>query len=131
MLLTKECDYAIRVIRALSDHERKTVKMICDKEHVPFNFAYKILKKLEHEGIVCSIRGINGGYQLLLELNKISIYDIINSVSDNLIINECLREGHVCPNNVKGKRCAVHEGLAQIQGDLIKTLKSKTMDMFV
>jgi len=122
MFLTKECDYAIRVVRALSDYEKKTVKMVCDIEHVPFNFAYKILKKLERADIVISVRGALGGYQLSRKLDNLTIFDIISAVNDNLFINECLKPGHECPHNAGGNRCNVHIKLADIQDNLITTL---------
>ena len=131
MFLTKECDYAMRVVRALSDMDKKPVKTICDYEHIPLNFAYKILKKLEHGGIVRSIRGPLGGYQLSKALSDISMFDIFAAVDEGLFINECLRQGHVCPRNAGGKSCSVHHELAKIQNDLIDTLKKKTMDMFL
>jgi len=129
MFLTKECDYAIRVVRALSGMEKKTVKEICDLEHVPFNFAYKILKKLERAGIVQSIRGAHGGYQLSKALNKISLFDIISAADTELYINECLKPGHECINNMNGKLCSVHQELGQIQANLTDILKAKTFDM--
>ena len=127
MFLTKECDYAIRVIRALSDYEKKTVKMVCDNEHVPHSFAYKILKKLERAGMVESVRGARGGYELSKELENISVIDIISAVNENLFINECLKPGNTCPHNSGDSSCKVHEKLLSIQDDLIDVLKETTM----
>lgn len=45
MLITRECDYAVRVIRALSGAERLSVGEICEREEITAPFAYKILKK--------------------------------------------------------------------------------------
>ena len=128
MLLTKECDYAVRIVRALSDFEKRHVKALCEVEHVPLQFAYKILKKLEHGGIVISYRGTNGGYKLTKDLNRISLHDIFISVDDALYISECLRPGRICPNNLEGSPCKVHKGLENLQNDLIDTFKKITMD---
>ena len=46
MFITRECDYAVRVIRALQG-ERLSVPEICEKEAITAPFAYKILKKLQ------------------------------------------------------------------------------------
>jgi len=35
MFLTKECDYGVRIIRALSHEERMTVEAISTAEHIP------------------------------------------------------------------------------------------------
>ena len=47
MMITRESDYAIRIIRALKDGELLPLEQICQRELVPKQFAYKILKKLE------------------------------------------------------------------------------------
>ena len=54
MLITRECDYAVRVLRAMAEEKRVSVNEICEKELITAPFAYKILKKLQEwsEGIV-------------------------------------------------------------------------------
>ena len=44
MLLTKESDYAIRIVRALKDGNKIRARDICEEEEIPEAFAYKILK---------------------------------------------------------------------------------------
>jgi len=128
MFLTKECDYAIRIVRALADKEVKFVKTICESEFIPHAFAYKILKKMEKEGIVKSYRGIAGGYQLVKDPSKLTLIDIVQAVDKNLLLNECLRDaGESCPNNANGNYCNVHRELIRAQGILIDTLSEKTM----
>ena len=64
MLFTKECDYAIRIMRALSSGELISVSRICEMEHLPSAMTYKITRKLEKSGFLKSCRGTNGGYAL-------------------------------------------------------------------
>ena len=131
MFLTRECDYAIRVVRDLADLETKSVGGICEREHIPLRFAYKILKKLEHAGIVCSYRGVHGGYRLAKKPEEVTLFEIANAVDENLLLNECLRPGDKCPNNSDGKLCGVHEELGRIQAVLVNELKEKTMDLVI
>jgi len=132
MFLTKECDYAMRIVRALSDYEKRSVHVICEKEHIPVHFAYKILKKLECAEIVSSVRGAFGGYQLAKSLDKISMFDIVNAMNDSLAITECLKMGHVCPNNDGShKQCKIHAELASMQYELIRMLRGRIMDELV
>ena len=127
MFLTKECDYAIRVVRSLADREIKSVKMICADEHIPHPFAYKILKKLEWAGIVKSFRGSAGGYQMVKNPDDITLLDIVSAVDDHLLLNECLQEGYVCENNAHGRLCSVHIELNRLQALLVGALTEKTM----
>jgi len=127
MFITKECDYAIRVVRGLADGEIKTVKSVCEIEDIPHSFAYKILKKLEREGIVVSFRGNLGGYQLVKGLDELNLFDIVQAVDKRLYINECLEEGHDCSRNATNERCMVHQEFLRIQGILDDALREKTV----
>ncbi len=131
MFLTRECDYAIRVVRALADMDMKSVSEISDLEHIPRPFAYKILKKLEVAGFVSAYRGPYGGYKLASDPDNITLYDLVSSIDSQLFVNECLQPGYSCPLNTIGKRCAVHEELARIQDILIKELRAKKMSELV
>ena len=131
MFLTKECDYALRVIRELADGKMKPVKTIGERELVPIPFAYKILKKLERAGIVASLRGMNGGYRLVRDPAGLTIYDIVTAVDDNLFINECIKGELNCPRNPDGKQCCVHYELSRVQQILAEALSEKTMDELV
>ena len=127
MFLTKECDYAIRVVRCLTNMEVKSVRTICENESMPLPFAYKILKKLEKARIVRSYRGAAGGYQLLKKPELITIHEIVNAVDSNLFVNECLIKGYECKNNQEGRLCKVHVELSRVQDILSDALREKNM----
>ena len=127
MVLTKECDYGVRIIRALSDGEKKMVKAICDMEYIPVPYAYKISKKLEHAGLLLSLRGRDGGYQLTKSLDAMTLYDIVTAVDENLFIFECLSDNNHCPFHQPGKPCTVHLELERLQALLVAEMQMKTM----
>ena len=127
MFFTKECDYAIRVVRELADLEMRPVKAICDREHIPPPFAYKILKKLDKAGIVVSRRGATGGYQLAKSPERISLFDIVSAIDKHLLLNACLEEGHVCTRNEDGSSCSVKKELNKLQQVVVDALVGKNM----
>ena len=131
MFLTKECDYAMRVVRSLSDMEMKSVKTVCSDEHIPHPFAYKILKKLERAGIVKSHRGSAGGYQLIMSPDSVSLLRIVSAVDDRLLFIECLQEGYICENNTHGNLCAIHVELSRLQSIITGALNEKMMSELV
>ena len=51
-MITRETDYALRLLRALQDGRRRTAAEVAGQELVPLAFAYKILKKLAQAGIL-------------------------------------------------------------------------------
>jgi len=127
MFLTKECDYGIRIIRALGNGEKKTAEEICADESIPGQFAYKILKKMERGGFIQSCRGRDGGYWLVKPLDEITIHDIITTIDEYLFLNECLREDRPCTRNPKSAPCAVHIELERIQDILVSQLRMKSI----
>lgn len=131
MLITREIDYAIRTIRALYGSKRLNVKQICELEHIPSQFAYKILKKLSCHHILEITRGAGGGYCLIREPSKLTLFDIFMAVDGNNYfngINECLKPNHVCINNVKNKVCKVNAELRRINTILEEELKKYTLE---
>jgi len=128
MLLTKECDYGLRIMRNLGDKEKRTVQTICDIEHIPHKFAYKILKKLQKAGLIQNKRGPEGGYFLVKPLSDFTIYDVVNAVDERVFLFECLISGAKCPRNTADTPCNIHDELARLQKLLVAEMKSKSME---
>mgnify|MGYP003623393552 CR=1 FL=1 len=127
MFITREYDYALRILRTLSQGGQKTVKQVCEAEHIPQPYAYKILKKLEDASMVKAFRGAYGGYLLVAKPEQLTLYDIYTAVEGEMYINECMKEGYACPNNRKGARCSIHKELCSLQKHLIEGLQQRTM----
>jgi Rrf2 family protein len=131
MFITKETDYAVRIIRELADGERETVETICKNEQVPHQYGYKILKKLEKGGMVCSYRGTNGGYALAKGTDDITLFDVVQAVGGDSLFTECLGHGYNCPMNHGGRRCKVHGEFARIQALILEGLREKSLAEFL
>ena len=94
MFITRECDYAARVLRALSGETRLSVNEICEKESITAPFAYKILKKLQKAGIVKGYRGVHGGYAMNKSLGELTLFDVYKAIDPDLFIIECMASGY-------------------------------------
>jgi len=105
--------------------EKQTVKSICTKEYVPLDFGYKILKKLEHNGIAHSIRGKNGGYRLSKAPQTISILDVMLAMDTRLFISEEVEKR----SYQSDKNCSISEEFGSLQGIWVDSLRNKTLDM--
>jgi Rrf2 family protein len=127
MFISKECDYAARIVRGLADGGKKTVDDICRSENVSSPFAYKILKKLDKGGLVTAFRGKNGGYALAKGIDEFSLYDVFYAIEERLVLTACLQKGFNCSMNRGEKPCAVHVELVRLQELLIAGLKEKTV----
>jgi Rrf2 family protein len=127
LLLTKECDYGIRIVRGLANGLKRSVGDICEGEHIPLQYAYKILKKLEHSGIVKSYRGPSGGYSLVKKLSELSLLSIVTSIEENILLLECMKSGFVCSKNSAESPCTVHTELSRLQKILTDAMAERSM----
>ena len=60
MIITKETDYALRILRVLLDGEKHSVAEMSETELIPNQFAYQILRKLSAGNLVQVSRGALG-----------------------------------------------------------------------
>jgi Rrf2 family protein len=127
MFITKEADYAVRIVRELARRGRETVQHICREEQVPHQYGYKILKKLEKSGLAQSFRGSSGGYALTKNVNEITLYDVLTAIDDKLLINECLQHGFTCSRNSGERKCGIHREFLRIQALILANLKEKKL----
>ena len=75
MIITKETDYALRILRVLLDGEKHSVAEMSETELIPNQFAYQILRKLSAGNLVQVSRGALGGCELSCDLDATSLYD--------------------------------------------------------
>lgn len=128
MLITRECDYAVRVIRALAGAERLSVGEICEKEEITAPFAYKILKKLQKAKLVRGFRGVHGGYSMNADIADITLYDVYTAIDPELVIIECMDEHYQCVRDDSDRTpCLVHKELSEIQQELWRLLKRRSL----
>lgn len=126
-MITREIDYALRIIRALSTGEKKNITEICEKEHIPKAFAYKIIQKLGKCGYVNIERGVKGGYKMAVDMNEITILDVIKAIQEDFFINDCTNDDYVCDNNIPEDNCKIHKELLRIQNAIIQELSKNSL----
>lgn len=128
MIVTREVDYSLRILRTLSDGKLYSTKEICDAEDVSVQFAYKIIKKLSGAGIVEISRGAAGGCRLAADLESVSLYDLMVVMKAKDPLNACTAEGYVCPwREEHGSVCNIHENLRAIQEKIYDEYKKHSI----
>lgn len=127
MFFTRQFDYALRVMRALSKEKFLSVHEICAMEFIPQPYTYKILKKLIKASFVTSSRGAGGGYQLAKDPQDISLYDVYVAVEGEVYINECLQEGYTCPHIHNRPICLIHNEMRNIQNEFVSRLQQRSI----
>ena len=129
MLITKETDYALRILRALANGEMLTTATLAEGEQIPKQFAYKILKKLDKAGFVRILRGAEGGCFLTAELEKSTLYQLMQAMEEDSAVSTCMNPKYTCPwrSAHDGRICRTHLQLLAIQEKLDRELDSHTL----
>ncbi len=128
MLITRETDYAIRILRKLKDGEQYTASDISKTEFVPKAFSYKILSKLKAAGIVRVSNGYTGGYKLNRDLKELSVFELLQALDATVYLNDCLIPNHDCPWKDEKGGCAVHENMNILQNEVHSLFKTLTVE---
>ena len=122
MKITRECDYAIRIILmlgSLDDDRVVDAGHISEAQCIPRQFTLKILRKLLYKGYVRSVKGAHGGYGLGVDAAELSLYDVVTAIEGDMGINECFACGYKCYRVECVDDCVVHSRLATVN-DIIK-----------
>lgn len=122
MLVTREMDYALRILRALHRDGQLSAAAVARQEHMQKAITLKLLNRLLAAGIVESRRGVSGGYFLKRPCEELRIYDLFQAIGEPPLINRCQREGYSCENFPKGG-CTICRELCRIQGVLNQELQ--------
>src|SRR5438876_10320240 len=78
---SRKTDYALIALAHLAGRGGvASAREIAETYRLSTSLVMKILKRLQHKGIVRSVRGANGGYQLGLDLHSLSLYDLIETL---------------------------------------------------
>ena len=121
MLMTREMDYALRILRALYRGGQMSAATVARKEHMPKAVTLKILKQLHTAGFLDSRRGSNGGYLLQESCGQLYLGDVFCALGEPLCINRCQQPEYQC-ENASESGCSICQELNRIQELLDKEL---------
>lgn len=133
MNITKEADYAVRVIYHLSLADKDEIisaSTISESQKIPSQFLLKILRKLRKADLIKSFMGVNGGYQLNRSPSEINLKDVIESIDGPIYLNRCLYNPEEC-NKRATEFCPMHSYLSEVENNLLNDLQDITFDKIV
>lgn len=132
MRITKEADYALRIMRRLaeSNGDVTDAKTMSETLNIPPRFTLKILRKLMSGKLVKSFKGANGGYTLNLPPNEITMRQIVELIDGPLTISRCLDSEYECSYVAQNKSsCFFHKVFDDINVKFADELDKVTLDM--
>lgn len=131
MIITRETEYAVRILRSLVDLHLKNIREISDEQLIPRQFAYKISKKMEKAGFIEIVRGAQGGCRLIKDLRTITLMDLIRVMDKENMTSHCLDDHPDCQYKQRFQKCGIQASFDQIQTDLVTYFSSITMEQFI
>lgn len=97
MQLTRQGDYAVRIILDLAVHDGwQSAKQVAERQGIPEAFFHKTVGYLTRAGLVETARGARGGLRLARLAATITLRDVIEAVEGPVALNRCLLEGTAC-----------------------------------
>lgn len=103
-LLKREESYAIHALINIAENPGTNTAEIAERLKMPTAFLAKVMRKLVNAGFIESQMGRSGGVSLSVSLNKVSILEVIEAVSGNIILDTCQTQG-LCANQQRKGRC--------------------------
>lgn len=94
----KLTDYATVVMAELANHpgECWSASQVADSTRLEPPTVAKVLKTLARDGLIDSVRGVNGGYRLCCPPEDVSVAAIIRAMEGPIALTECGLEPGLC-----------------------------------
>ena len=126
--ILKHTDYAARIvlyIAGLGPGAHITISEIISQRLMPGPFVRRVVARLASTGILRTSRGSGGGVALGRPPSKISMFDVIQAMEGNIVLNRCVTHPDDCPFS---DECPVRQTWMVISEGLEKALQKVTFE---
>lgn len=123
MRLTRAGEYAVRCSLYLSSQPRGEIvsrREIAREMDIPNQFLGKIAQQLARAGIIEIIQGPKGGYRLRVPPEELTLLDVVEAVTGEIFLNDCLLSPESCG---RSPECCVHRVWDKARKQLRQTLR--------
>jgi Rrf2 family iron-sulfur cluster assembly transcriptional regulator len=104
-----------------------TLAEISDRQKISLSYLEQLFGKLRRQGLVSSVRGPGGGYNLARALDTVSVADIILAVDEPIDATQCGGKEN-CRDEGK---CITHDLWISLNEHIFDYLRSVTLEQLV
>lgn len=122
--ISKLTDYATVLLAELVHRPDECIpaRRLADLTRLEMPTVAKVLKTLARSGLINSVRGVNGGYQLATPASEISVAEIIRAMEGPIALTECCLESGLCAHepvcNLSGNWQRIGQAVENALADL-------------
>ncbi len=130
-LIKREYDYAVRICAYLAGQQPGkpiSISRLSQLLQISKPFTNKIIFQLRKANIVDTIQGRSGGIFLKPDPRQLSVFDVLQAMDFNSVMNECLRNPAICP--IIGF-CKIHLFFGELQELVEQKMKEKKISELV
>ena len=131
MKLSTKGRYGLRAAVSLAMYakdEPVSISTIAAREELSESYLEQLFAKLKKAGLVHSIRGTNGGYQLSRPAEDISVGDVLRALEGNMVIVDCPDSESQC---AKYGSCVTKYVWKRINNSINDTMDAITLEELV
>lgn len=131
-MLSQKARYGLRAMLHLAEHAKEAslqIADIADKANVPRKFLEQILLELKRRGLVHSVRGRNGGYNLGRSPKDISFAEVIRVIDGPLALSPCASRTayRKCEDCSDETTCAIRRSLIDVRNSTARILEQHSL----
>jgi len=130
MRLTTKGRFAVTAMIDVAMHNGDgpvTLAGVSDRQKISLSYLEQLFGKLRRAGLVDSVRGPGGGYNLARAPHGVSVADIITAVDEPIDATQCGGK----ENCLDDKRCMTHELWANLNAHIFSFLSSVSLEQLV
>ncbi|HED11380.1 MAG TPA: Rrf2 family transcriptional regulator [Caldithrix abyssi] len=127
--LSKKSEYAIIALVDLAGRQSEEpipVKQMAESYKIPGELLGKIFQTLKRSGLVYSVQGTKGGYQLSRSPREITLSEIIESIEGPISLMSCFSE--LDCDCLQFSSCTIKSPLQFIQNEIKNYFQQITLD---
>lgn len=119
--ISSKADYALSFVSSLVGNYGRgpiSLRSISQQKQLPYKYLEQIVRQLKADGVVKSVEGRRGGYELAQDPKKVSMHRVLAAVEDLKVI-KCGQGRKKCRRE---KNCGQKPALTMIQKRLVAEL---------
>ncbi len=128
--LSKKVEYALISMIYMAEkspEELTTARELAQHFRIPSEIMGKVLQGLARRGLIKSVQGVKGGYQLPKKLSEISLAQVIVSVDGPIQIVNCVQHDDGCECE-QFDTCNIRTPMEQVQYSIYQFLDQITLN---